>query len=353
MIDVVILCPLSIEYIAVRQHLDKLSSKKEPNFNLSYEQGVIQSGNKKWKIALFETGGKVGNLQTKTMQILHSLKPQYALLIGIAAGIKDVAVGDIIVGTKAYGYESGKETDEGLLIRPEVIKSSRNLIELTKQMARENPTKDYKVTFGPIASGNKVINSNKGILQIIRTSYNDTKALEMESIGFSKSAQEANVSFLNIRGISDLGVNKHDDFQEEAANRAANFAIQMVQRLPNVATKEVHQIAVFYTTKPFGFFSWRKLKSTTLYISSSDVRFSINNETIRLSNIQELEYFKMQGDFAKNWIRIQLIDNTNYYFSKKRFLFGWGSIFRGSKHLFKILQKIFIKSQANIRLPFQ
>jgi len=235
MIDIAILCPLSIEYNAVRQYLIAPTFKEEKQFGLSYEAGSIHSEGHEWQISLFETAGKIGNLQARTTQILHSLKPKFVFLVGIAAGIKDVQIGDVIIGTKAYGYESGKETDNGFLARPDVIYSSRKLIELAKQTVREKPPENYKVAFGAIAGGNRVINTANNSLQVIKQSYNDTKALEMESIGFAFAAQEAQVPFLNIRSICDLAIHKNDNFQNLAAERAANFAVQLIKRLPQIA----------------------------------------------------------------------------------------------------------------------
>ncbi len=345
MIDIVILCPLSIEYNAVRKYLANISFKQENQFNLSYEEGQIISSENIWNIALFETGGKIGNLQARTTQILHSLKPNYIFLVGIAAGIKDVGIGDVIVGTKAYGYESGKETDEGFLARPDVIYSSRNLLELAKQVARETTTKNYKIEFGAIAGGNRVINTDKNSLKVIKQSYNDTKALEMESIGFSFAAQEAKVPFLNVRSICDLAVNKNDNFQASASDHAAEFAIQIIKRLPSKETLvPVQTIPVHYTRQPFKIFEWRKMTTTELLISKAGLRFQINGKFVNTRKLKTCKHIKMKGDFSKNWILVELSNNEIFYFSQQSFLPGIRNIFGGNKELLKELNLLTIKS---------
>ncbi len=341
MIDIVILCPLSIEYNAVRKYLIAPIFKEEKQFGLSYEAGKIHSEGHEWQVALFETAGKIGNLQARTTQILHSLKPKFIFLVGIAAGIKDVQIGDVIIGTKAYGYESGKETDNGFLARPDVIYSSRKLIELAKQIIREKPPENYKVEFGAVAGGNRVINTANNSLQIIKQSYNDTKALEMESIGFAFAAQEAQIPFLNIRSICDLAIHKNDNFQKLAAEHAAEFAIQLIKRLPKIELSTTAQkLAVYCTKQPFGVLEWRKLKPIELCISKKGLQFQFNGCDIDVAEIKAYGHIKMNGDFSKNWIYVQLMNEEVFYFSEKTFLPGIRSIFGGSKKLLKKLEPL-------------
>ena len=338
MIDIAILCPLSVEYNSVREYLTTPIFKEERQFGLSYEAGKIFAEGHGWQVALFETEGKVGNLQARTTQIIHSLKPKFIFLVGIAAGIKDVQIGDIVIGTKAYGYESGKETDNGFLARPDVIYSSRKLIEIAKQIVREKPPQNYKVEFGAIAGGNRVINTTKNSLQIIKQSYNDTKAIEMESIGFAFAAQEAQIPFLNIRSICDLAIHKNDNFQKLAAERAAKFTIQLIQRLPKIEVSiPVQKLNVYCVQEPFGSLEWRKLKPIELCISKNGLQFQLNGQDINVGKIKKCEPVKMNGDFSKNWVYVQLLNDQVFYFSEKKIFPGIGSIFGGSKKLLKKL----------------
>lgn len=343
MIDIVILCPLAIEYNAVKKHINKWSDRTDGKFELPYELGQIYFGNKYFNIALFETGNTIGVLQTKTTQILFSLKPTYIFLVGIAAGIKDVEAGDLVIGTKAYGYEFGKETKEGFLARPESVHYSRKLIDIAKQLVREYHPKGFKVEFGAIASGNKVIDDDRNTLKLIKRSYNDTKALEMESIGFALAAKDTDTLFLNIRSISDKGINKDDKNQELASKNAADFTFKLIERLPNKKSKKVNRVLkVYYANKLLSLFSLRNLKTTNLIISDSFLSFKIESETIEISKIEKLEHLKMKGDFAKNWVKFELPDEREFYFSKKLMLPGLGNIFGGNKQLYKQLEKFLV-----------
>jgi len=45
----------------------------------------------------------------------------------------------------------------------------------------------------------------------------------------------------------------------------------------------------------------------------------------------------MNGDFSKNWIYVQLMNEEVFYFSEKTFLYGIRGILGGSKNLLKKL----------------
>ena len=76
MIDIAILCPLSVEYNSVREYLTTPIFKEERQFGLSYEAGKIFAEGHGWQVALFETEGKVGNLQARTCLLYTSPSPR-------------------------------------------------------------------------------------------------------------------------------------------------------------------------------------------------------------------------------------------------------------------------------------
>lgn len=239
---VVILTPLSLEQDAVRPHL------LSPGFHLdgsnAYLTGGFDGRHQFYDIAVFETGPRNSAVALAAEKALSLFHPNIAILLGIAGGVKDVAIGDVAVGTKAYGYESGKQTTDGFVYRPDVYLSSQALVAQARLVAKSNDWKkrsDYapnrKVTFGPIASGDKVIASTKSDIYLhLKTHLNDTVALEMEAAGFGQAlSHHPYVHPINIRGISDLLDHKSEGdsqgLQQQAAANAAAFVFEFLYQL--------------------------------------------------------------------------------------------------------------------------
>jgi len=172
-------------------------------------------------------------------------KPDILFFVGIAGGIKDVAIGDVVASTKVYGYESGR-AEETFTLRTEVGLSTYGLEQRAKAEARKSdwlqrlpsvPSSPPKVFVAPIAAGEKVIASTESeIFQFLRSNYGDAIAVEMEGLGFLEAARaNQQVSALIIRGISDLIYNKaeadKEGYQEIAARHASAFAFEILAKL--------------------------------------------------------------------------------------------------------------------------
>ncbi len=130
----VILTATKEEYEAVRRHLDGLSIKQIPlDYSGIYEQSKFYANDELWDITIAQIGQRNVKAALETAQAIESFKPQIILFLGTAGGIKtkDLRIGDVVVATKAYDYDSGYAGEE-LLPRPEGCDSHERLIGLAR-----------------------------------------------------------------------------------------------------------------------------------------------------------------------------------------------------------------------------
>ncbi|MGB9118911.1 MAG: hypothetical protein WCC91_27275, partial [Bradyrhizobium sp.] len=220
------------------RHLSNLST--ETVSGTGFFRGQFES----WDVAVAEVGaGNVGAAAIAARACEH-YKPRVALFVGVAGGVKDVAIGDVVVATKVYGYESGKDKTAGLQVRPSLLTSAHALEQRARIMrqtedwqARLNPQigHDSPTLFvGPVAAGEKVVASKRAsAAKLLREHYGDALAVEMEGRGFLEGVHINHpVQGCVIRGISDLLSGKanadRSGSQQRAADTAAAVAFQML-----------------------------------------------------------------------------------------------------------------------------
>lgn len=243
----VILTALPVEYLAVRSHLTELQEEMHPQGAI-YERGKFSTDNQVWEVGIAEVGAGNAGAAVEAERAITHFKPDILFFVGIAGGIKDVVIGDVVIATDVYGYESGK-IGEQFSPRPKAGKSAYALVQRAKREAGKidwlqrltsSPTSQPRVFVAPIAAGEKVITSKESdVFNLIRASYNDAVAVEMEGFGFlSATFAYPNIKAVVIRGISDLIEGKNDDSvepeevrQEKASHHASAFAFELLAKL--------------------------------------------------------------------------------------------------------------------------
>jgi len=238
----VILTALRVEYIAVSKHLTNL--KEEIYKGNVYERGNFTDEGRSWEVGVVEIGAGNSGAAVEAERAIAYFNPDVLLFIGVAGGIKDVNIGDVVASTKIYGYESGK-AEEIFKPRPEVGLSTHDLVQRARAEARKpdwlkrvkESSQTPNVLVAPIAAGEKVIAStDSDVYKFIRSNYGDAVAVEMEGFGLLKAAHaNQRVSAMAIRGISDLidGKAQADatGSQEIASCHASAFAFQILAKL--------------------------------------------------------------------------------------------------------------------------
>lgn len=242
----VILTAIPVEYSAVRDHLFDLEELTHPKGKV-YEKGRFIGDYHEWRVGIAEVGPGNNTSALEAERAINFFDPSVIIFVGIAGGIKDLALGDVVAAEKAYGYEHGKVSSTGFMVRPEVGKSSYTILERARAESRKEDWKSRirydgniknnpNIIIKPIAAGEKVVTETRSeVFKLIKSSYNDTVAVEMEGSGFF-TACHANegIQSLIVRGISDLLINKdladENGYQEVAAKNASAFAFEVLSK---------------------------------------------------------------------------------------------------------------------------
>ncbi|MEM7067191.1 MAG: 5'-methylthioadenosine/S-adenosylhomocysteine nucleosidase [Cyanobacteria bacterium P01_B01_bin.77] len=246
---VVILTTLAEEFLAVREHLSELREILHPD-GIIYEFGRFRSENVIWDVIIAETGPGNNSAAIETKRVISFFNPDVVLSVGVASGLKDVTIGDVVVSTKVYNYEIGRIGNEMFNLRHTIeLPSSYYLEQSARATVRDwrrredlSGLEDLPRAFvTAIAAGERVVASMKSrIAQYLTQNYEDALAVDMEGFGFLSTARQVNdVSAIVIRGIADLldsgeEPTEHRSSQTLAAKNASLFAFELLAQLKDV-----------------------------------------------------------------------------------------------------------------------
>jgi nucleoside phosphorylase len=261
---VVVLTALGAEHKAVEAHLEPfrkglpLEEDKHSNGTI-YTKGRFTTPSCQWNVAIAQIDMGNDSAAIEAIRAIEHFNPKVILFVGVAGGIKDVEIGDVVAASVIYGYDCGKALSDRMLPRPKLGEATYDLKQRAMAEARKEDwrsripsdlspsAKPPRIYTKPIAAGEKVLASRQAeIYAYLREYYDDAIAVEMEGFGFLKAAQQAkNVSAIVIRGISDLIDNKNDDTiepeairQTRAAHHASAFAFELLAKLEGTTIPE-------------------------------------------------------------------------------------------------------------------
>lgn len=240
--SILVMTALQLEHKAIMRFLQKQGEVKADNGTI-YDECTFE----RLKVFVGLSGPGNVNAGPEAERALATLKPGVAIFSGIAGGVKDVSLGDVVVASKVYGYETGVDAAE-FKPRPEIGLPSYLLLQITNKLVQANawrsriagqPARDPKVFVGAIAAGEKVVKSSTGaVAKLVGTNFSDTLAIEMEGVSFLKATYQNRVDAMVIRGISDLLDGKGDadksGSQEIAADHAAAFTAELLSELSSL-----------------------------------------------------------------------------------------------------------------------
>ncbi|WP_338685083.1 5'-methylthioadenosine/S-adenosylhomocysteine nucleosidase [Streptomyces acidiscabies] len=227
-----IITGLPLEYQAVRSLLTGMRERRIGT-TLSVEVGELPDS--VWQVALADVS--LSRAATIVDDVVHQLHPDALLFVGIAGSLKStVEVGDLVIATKIYAFQGGKQTPEGFYARPQSWHSSYRMTQTARSALHDLPG----VHFGAMAASDVVLNAEHASLRDqLKRSYNDALAVEMEGAGVAHVAHlTTGLEMLTVRGISDVDVADRAKIpgdprraQSLAAARAASAAAAILRKL--------------------------------------------------------------------------------------------------------------------------
>jgi nucleoside phosphorylase len=187
----VILTALQLEIKAVTAHLQNIYEVEDGAHNI-YDCGDFIANGRRWSVAVLECGPGNQRAAIAAAFAKTQFDPDVLIFVGVAGGVKNLRLGDVVASTKVYGYQSGK-SKQGFQPRPEIALSDHGLEQRAKATARRDgwlnrllvrPPPDCvpSATVGPIAAGDEVVADDSGETYLrISQMYGDALAIDMES----------------------------------------------------------------------------------------------------------------------------------------------------------------------------
>jgi len=247
---ILILTALSVERDAVISHLTNVELERHPEVGTDYYRGLFTGSSGELDVIVGRTDQTNINAAFETERALQHYMPSHAFYVGVAGGLKDVKVGDIVIGSDVIGYERGKAGEKNFKPRPQFGASSYDLERAASSFASDSEWKtistslvdaqfapEIKVLSGTIASGEKVDASYKSDLhKHIKENASHALAIEMEGLGFLTVCRtRPSVKSLLLRGVSDLVNDKGDmdgkGSQLYASKNVAAFLFGLIEKL--------------------------------------------------------------------------------------------------------------------------
>ena len=234
------LTAIPVEYLAVREHLAGPFLRRVVS-GTRYEVATFRGAHRVWTVAIAEIGASNNAAAVHLERARWAFSPSLALFVGVAGGRGGVRLGDVVVASEIYGYESGRDGAE-YWPRIKTLPAPHELVQLASHVARGDwhsfikgdvpvpaPTAHVK----PLAAGEKVVaDEGSATGRLIERNAGDALGVEMEGFGFLKGAYMGSLRALVVRGISDLlsGKTAQSDGERQpiAARHAAAFAFALL-----------------------------------------------------------------------------------------------------------------------------
>ena len=242
--DFCVICALQKERTAYRNVADGRIGAMFRSNGLDCREYSI--GNLRGVIVLAPGMGMIDASITAT-RALAAFRPKILAMSGICGGKAGAsAIGDLIIASEAWNYQSGKIADGEFSAEPTFIRIPSGLRTMASQMIEDDPCgrqwrldlgfdelQNCKVTIAPMASGSQVVADNS-VLDRIREQHRKVAAIDMEMFGVYAAAEsfyEEAAQFIGAKVVVDLAdAKKGDLYHEYGSVVSAQFLTAAIKR---------------------------------------------------------------------------------------------------------------------------
>jgi nucleoside phosphorylase len=247
--SIIIETALPKEEKAVLESLSNIKVFEHPITKTQYKIGNYFSNGSNLEIVVGRTNQTNVNAAIETERMIQHFNPSFIFFVGVAGGLKDVKIGDVVIGADVFGFEGAKAGNQ-LFPRPKFAFSSYDLemkaidysnsgawVEISGTLINRKFNDKISVYSGTIASGEKVVaSSDSNLFGFLKNNCSHALAVEMEGLGFLEACRPYPLlKSLLIRGISDLIDEKEkvdkEGSQEYAIKNAVTFLFNFLDHL--------------------------------------------------------------------------------------------------------------------------
>jgi tetratricopeptide (TPR) repeat protein len=225
----VIITSLAVERDAAQMHLRDVRSVRQSG--LEFSVGTLNYNGRTQEIAILPVSNSPQNLASTIDQAFH-LGARTFISLGLASGLRDVRLGDVVFADRALELLGSRPNREYSVAVPSIalLESAKSASQETRWLSilrAEEGDRSLRAHMGTIASGRTVGSAPE-------TPPGDSRLLAFDLTAFqflNIIGHKTGAAGLVVRGISDLGGREKAEFGENAARHAAAFCVAVLEKL--------------------------------------------------------------------------------------------------------------------------
>lgn len=244
-VDYLVVTALSDEFVAVQAALTPylVETSDVGTFGRHLEARIPHARPGDDEIAVVCQSDRMGNVASAltTAEGLSLWAPRLVVLVGITGGLRGAAeIGDIIVATQVFDYESSKVTSRGadphgvklnasFSARQRLLAAPGLPAIVSEIAARAGVPPRARLREAAYASGEKVV-AHRRLARKIRRQDRKISAIEMESLGVADACRRRGTEFMALKAVTDLADRrKSDDLRAQCCAFVSELLVRVMR----------------------------------------------------------------------------------------------------------------------------